>query len=137
MGHPEMADDVLYAGRERERKEAWRRSKLRWLGLGLLKSVMGYGCGRRMLWRPLGWVFGLTVVGTAILYLTGVPKEPSGSPVTPWFFSFDLLLPIIQLYEPHYEVVLHGCAKYYFAFHKLMGYLLASFLVAGLAGLTK
>jgi uncharacterized protein YjbI with pentapeptide repeats len=137
MGHPEMADAVLYAGRERDRKETRQRSKLRWLGLGLLKSVIGYGYGRRMLWRPLGWVIGLTAAGTAILHLTGVPREPGGSLVTPWFFSFDLLLPIIQLYEPHYQVVLEGVAKYYFAFHKLMGYLLAAVLGAGLAGLTK
>jgi len=53
------------------------------------------------------------------------------------FFSFDLLLPIVQLHEPHSKVVLDGVAKYDFAFHKLMGYVLASFLIAGLAGLTK
>lgn len=138
MGHPEMASDVLYAGRERERKEALRGgNNPRATGLLLLKSFVGYGHGRRMLWHPLGWVLGMTIVGIGILHLTGVPKEPAGSMVTPWFFSLDLLLPIIQLYEPHYEVVLEGCAKYYFAVHKLMGYVLASFLIAGLAGLTK
>jgi uncharacterized protein YjbI with pentapeptide repeats len=36
MGHPDMANAVLYAGREREREEARRTSKLRWLGLSLL-----------------------------------------------------------------------------------------------------
>lgn len=53
------------------------------------------------------------------------------------FYSLDLLLPIIELHKPHYDIVLDGVARYYFAFHKLMGYVLASFLVAGLAGLTK
>jgi hypothetical protein len=33
--------------------------------------------------------------------------------------------------------VLHGFAKYYFYFQKLMGWVLASFLIAGLSGLTK
>ena len=138
MGHPEMGDEVLYAGRERERKEALRSgNNQRATGLLFLKLFVGYGYGRRMLWHPLGWVIGMTVVGTAILHLTGIPAEPTGSLVTPSFFSFDLLLPVIQLYEPHYKVVLEGFAKYYFAFHKLMGYMLASFLIPGLAGLTK
>jgi hypothetical protein len=46
-------------------------------------------------------------------------------------------LPIIQLYRPHYEIVLDGFAKYYFAAHQLMGYVFASFLISGLSGLTK
>jgi hypothetical protein len=28
MGHPEMADDVLYAGRERERAQVWERGEM-------------------------------------------------------------------------------------------------------------
>jgi hypothetical protein len=150
MGHPEMANDVLYAGRERERGEFWRRGKWGWFGLSLLKWMIGYGYGLRY-FRSLWWVLGFVVVGTLVLLGFGVPRK-LGGPIA-WatagsmeiisyltaltFYSFDLLLPIIQLYEPHYKVVLHGVAKYYFAFHKLMGYVLASFLIAGLAGLTK
>jgi len=52
-------------------------------------------------------------------------------------FSFDMLLPIVKLRDYHYTVDLKGWARYYFYFHKLMGYLLASFLIAGLTGLTK
>ena len=138
MGHPEMANDVLYAGRERERREAFRTgNNPHATGLTLLKWVIGYGYGRRLLCRPLGWVAAFTAVGTVALYLTGMPTNLAGSPIAPAFFSFDLLLPIIQLHEPHYRVALEGAAKYYFAFHKLMGYVLASFLIAGLAGLTK
>jgi hypothetical protein len=138
MGHPEMANDVLYAGRERERKEALRSgNNPTATGLALLKWFVGYGYGSRLLWRPLGWVAALSAVGTAVLHLAGMPAELSGSMDRPVFFSLDLLLPIIELHEPHYRIGLDGLAKYYFAAHKLMGYVLASFLIAGLAGLTK
>ena len=52
-------------------------------------------------------------------------------------YSFDMLLPIIRLRESHYQVDLKTWARYYFYFHKIMGYVLASFLISGLAGLTK
>ena len=51
-------------------------------------------------------------------------------------YSLDLLLPIIQLRARHYEVDLQGLVRYYFYFHQMMGYVLASFLIAGLSGLT-
>jgi uncharacterized protein YjbI with pentapeptide repeats len=136
MGHPEMANDVLYARRERERAEAWRSSKRRWLGLSLLNWTVGYGYGHRY-FRSLWWVAAFVALGTAVLHLAGMPEELAGSWDRPVFFSLDLLLPIIQLHEPHYTIVLDGFVKYYFAIHKLMGYVLASFLIAGLAGLTK
>jgi hypothetical protein len=55
-------------------------------------------------------------------------------------YSVDMLLPIIKLRECHYDIDFEGQfrpARYYFYFHKFMGYVLASFLVAGLSGLTK
>jgi hypothetical protein len=52
-------------------------------------------------------------------------------------YSFDMLLPIIQLRPSHYDIDLKGRARYYFYVHKIIGWALASFLVAGLAGLTK
>jgi hypothetical protein len=48
-----------------------------------------------------------------------------------------MLLPIIQLRKEHSDIDLDGAAQYYFYFHKIMGYVLASFLIAGLSGLTK
>ena len=49
----------------------------------------------------------------------------------------DHLLPVVQLIKSHYDIELAGFARYYFYAHKLMGYVLASFLIAGLAGLTQ
>ena len=54
-----------------------------------------------------------------------------------FFYSLDLLLPVIKLRERHYDVDLTGRTRYYFYFHQMMGYLLVSFLIAGLSGLTK
>ncbi len=150
MGYPEMANDVLYAGRERQRGEFWRRSKWRWFGLSLLKCTIGYGYGLGY-FRSLWWVLVFVVVGTLVLLGFGVPRTiavpiawatAGGMKILNYlaavaFYSLDLLLPIIQLYEPHYKVVLDGGVKYYFAFHKLLGWVLASFLIAGLSGLTK
>ena len=52
-------------------------------------------------------------------------------------FSMDTLLPIIRLREKNYHIDLRGGLAYYFYFHKIIGYVLASFLIAGLSGLTK
>jgi hypothetical protein len=138
MGHPDIADDVLYAGRERDRKEAWRTgNNPRGTGLTLLKWFVGYGYGWRLLWRPLGWVVGLVALGTAVLLLTGLPAQLAGSMPRTVAYSFDTLLPIIELEKSHADVVLDGFARYYFYLQKIMGYVLASVLIAGLSGLTK
>jgi hypothetical protein len=52
-------------------------------------------------------------------------------------YSVDMLLPIIHLRDAHYKIDLNGWARYYFYIHKTMGYVLASFLIAGLSGLTR
>ena len=138
MGHPEIADDVLYAGRERERNEAWQRGDYpRWFGLSLLSWTIGYGIGLRY-FRALYWVVGLVLIATIVLRVTGqdTPRRWGEERIGIWY-SFDTLLPIIQLRKAHYDIDLEGFARYWFYFHKLMGYVLASFLIAGLAGLTK
>jgi hypothetical protein len=137
IGHPEMANAVLYAGRERERKQAWRSgNKLRATGLLLLRGFVGYGYGQRLLWHPLAWVVAFVAAGTAVLHFGGVPGilAHTGPAVS---YSLDMLLPIVEFEKSFENVVLHGFAKYYFYFQKLMGWLLASFLIAGLSGLTK
>ena len=52
-------------------------------------------------------------------------------------YSLDQLLPIINLSKHHDDIRLGLGARYYFYFHMITGYVLASFLIAGLAGLTK
>ncbi|WP_168794690.1 hypothetical protein [Paraburkholderia aromaticivorans] len=52
-------------------------------------------------------------------------------------YSFDMFLPIIRLREMHYKIDIHGPVRYYFYFHKLTGWILGSFIIAGLSGITK
>ena len=48
-----------------------------------------------------------------------------------------MALPLIQLNKRHEAVNLRGGVQVYFYFHKMAGFVLAPFLVAGLSGLTK
>ncbi|PTN10965.1 hypothetical protein C8R11_11523 [Nitrosomonas aestuarii] len=52
------------------------------------------------------------------------------------FYSFDMLLPLVTL-DKHHEEVTHkiDIVRYYFYFHKIMGYILAMIIAAGLSGL--
>ena len=130
-GQNDTADDVLYAGRERERGNA---RGFKWWGLTLLDYSMGYGFGLRY-FRALFWVVAFVGLGVGVLRLTGEHKNhkiPLGIA-----YSLDMLLPIIRLRESHYEVDLAAPARHYFYFHVLIGYVLASFLISGLSGLTK
>ena len=138
MGQPEMANDILYAGRERERDQAWQRGDyLRWFGLSLLSWTIGYGIGHRYFWAGY-WVVVLVLAARIVLFVTGqdTPRRWGEERIGIWY-NLDMLLPIIQLRKAHYDIDLKGFARYWFYFHKIMGYVLASFLIAGLAGLTK
>jgi hypothetical protein len=133
VGDTQRANAILYEGRERERREV--ASGLRWWGLTALNFIIGYGYGAGYFYA-LFWVTGFVFVGAIVLRLSG---EGRRNGIQYGFsYSLDHLLPVIQLRKYHYDKVdLEGWARYYFYFHKLMGYVLASFLIAGLAGLTK
>lgn len=130
-GYPAKANDILYAGRERERMNATRLTRI---GLETLKWSIGYGLGKRY-FRALWWVSSLVMLGMLVLKVSGEGRRnhmPYGLS-----FSLDHLLPVVTLRKYHFDVVLKGWPRYYFYFHKLMGYVLASFLIAGMAGLTQ
>lgn len=132
-GEIETATAVRYAERERDRDRAlheWRFDIYGWLTL--LKGVIGYGYYP---YRSAWWVLGFVLLGVLVLRVSGEGRR-NGMPYGV-SYSFDMLLPIIQLRDRHYDIDLRGRARYYFYFHKIVGWALASFLVAGLAGLTK
>lgn len=131
-GQISEAYDVLYAGRERERRQTLGLERV---GLELLRATIGYGYGVRY-FRALLWVAAFVVLGVLVLRFSGEGRRNH----MPWgiAFSLDMLLPIIRLRDYHYnKVELQGWVRYYFYAHKIMGYVLASFLIAGLAGLTQ
>jgi uncharacterized protein YjbI with pentapeptide repeats len=129
-GDEDLATTIRYAGRQRERHE--ERSWISWGVLLSLEGLIGFGYYPL---RALIWVAVFVVLGVVVLRVTG--EGPRNK--MPWgiSYSFDLLLPIIRLRDSHYEIDLKGPARYYFYVHKIMGYLLASFLIAGVSGLTK
>ncbi len=68
-GHTTKANAILYAGRDRERKQAWKERKVfKWLGLSLLKVTIGYGYGARYFWS-LAWAVAFVLLGVLVLYL--------------------------------------------------------------------
>jgi len=129
-GNEDLATRIRFEGRQRERQE-----ESAWIGWGILLTLehtIGFG------YYPLTalyWVAFFVVVGAVVLRVTG--EGPRNG--MPWgiSYSFDLLLPIIRLRDSHYAIDLKGFARYYFYVHKIMGYLLASFLIAAVSGLTK
>ena len=132
-GHRDKAGDILYAGRERERETA---TALRWWGMTFLNYAIGYGYGYRYFYS-LGWIVALVGLGVVVLRLTEEHRRheiPLGIA-----YSLDMLLPIIRLRDRHYDedIDLSAGARHYFYVHKIMGYVLASFLVAGLSGITQ
>ena len=61
-GLEEMANDILFASRERMlRESSWREAK--WWALGALKIFIGYGYGWRIFVVPLVWIVVLVGIG--------------------------------------------------------------------------
>jgi len=139
MGHGDEANDILYAGQERARGLAWATSQYgSWFGLSALKVTIGYGYGGGY-FLSLIWILVLVLVGRWFLIDSDQQNQGGTPPLKIGFlYSLDRLLPIIQFDRRHYDDVnLIGFTRYYFYIHQIMGYALASFLIAGLSGLTK
>jgi hypothetical protein len=129
QGDTTLATAIRHAGRERERSEAKGGT---WAWLTVLKWMIGYG------YRPeqsILWALGLVAVGAIVLRISG--EGPRNGMPYGLAYSFDILLPIIRLRDKHYAIDLTTWARYYFYVHRIMGFLLASFLIAGISGLTK
>lgn len=126
-GYTSKANDVLYSGKERERKQENGKQKT-WMFL--LNIFIGYGYKT---YYSIFWIFGLTLIGTILLL--GVNELNSW--IDRFFYSLDMLLPIIVLDKVHESIKLSQPLRVYFYFVKIIGFVLASFIVAGLSGLTK
>ena len=130
-GESTKADRIRYESRERDRAEAWQQEDYaRWFGLTLLKWGIGYGLGRALFPRPM---VDSGLHADRRLALRVSRQGPEGLSAKA-IFSLDLLLPIVQLDAAHnqLEASLAGGVKHYFYAHKLVGWVLASFLIAAL-----
>jgi hypothetical protein len=127
-----VADDataVRYLGREKEREGA---SGWRYLWLTGLNWLVGYGYYPQLVLLWITLMIGLGAVMLKVSRQGSANGMPFGIA-----YSFDMLLPLIRLREEHYKMDLNGWVRYYFYGHKIAGWMLASFLVAGVSGLTK
>ena len=136
-GREGMADRILVAYHDRELQEA---SVLdgKWWRLVPLKYLIGYGYGGGY-FRALLWAALFVAIGTIVLNLKTQRQRHKdiGGVLGRIVFSVDMLLPVIRLRERHYtEVDLKGGARYYFYVHKVLGYILTFFVIAGLSGVT-
>jgi hypothetical protein len=136
LGHSEKANSILYASRERERDAAWHTGlKWKWLGLSILNWTIGYGYGARY-FRSLIWVVILLLIGIVIIGTVETGTMESASLLDKFGFSLDKLIPVIELNDK-YKLDFSGWQLLYFYFHRIMGVILSSFVVAGLSGITK
>ena len=132
-GEDAMAHDVLIAGRERRRTQLPWWSPERWW-LWALRWTIGYGYGAGEL-RALAWAVLLVLFGGLIARYKGKPSLHGEKPGI--WYSIDMLLPGIQLGERERHSEITGWLRRYFLIHRLVGYLLLFFVVAGLVGLAE
>jgi hypothetical protein len=64
-GKPDVADDILYSGKEQERSQS---ASMRYIELTANRWVIGYGYYK--FWS-IYWAMGLLVAGTVLLWLSG------------------------------------------------------------------
>lgn len=125
-----LAGLLLAAGVSLWFLEAWGS----WFELTAQRHLIGYGYD---LFRCL-WAIGVFLwFGWAFAWRD--PQGKQNGRLWCLIYSVDMLLPIIQLDKRNYDIPLDlgRGAKYYFYMHKIVGYILASFIIAGISGLTK
>jgi hypothetical protein len=151
-GYAKPARDLLYASQDRARDKAWNEGRyFRWFRLAMLDWTIGYGIGGGY-FMSLFWVMGFVIAGWLVLLYTGAASEispPSRCQARTrlgrllchhgdlMIYSLDRLLPLVDFQRYHDpEVKLTGTARYYFVLHASFGYVLGSFVVLGIAGIT-
>ena len=93
-----------------------------------MRYLIGYGYGWRFFYAA-GWMFGITCLGTLLLRCAG--ERDKG-----FWYSLDMILPLVRLDERHYNGELPSRRlTWYFYGHQLVGYFLILIVIAGLSGL--
>ena len=125
------ANAVLYAARECERRNtgSWFDRGWKWL----IRMLIGYGY---YVQNSLFAALGLLAVGTGVSLLGRT--EGRRTVEQSLLYSFDMLLPFVQLQRGKDEtLLLKDWARWYFYAHRIAGFILGSFLIAGLSGLAR
>ncbi len=131
-GHKGKADDILFVKKDREWGEALGVNGFKYIWMYIQRETIGYGFRIHYLLRP---VIFMVVLGVSILFLS---KQGDFVSVAEGVsYTLDRLLPIINLDKKFLDIPLEGFPRYYFYFHQIIGWFLASILIAGLSGITK
>jgi hypothetical protein len=135
-GHQVKADEILYAAKNRElenTKSFSERTKLFFLWL-----FIGYGYRYEM---TLGWFLLLLGIGTYVYKPPPLATHDGKDKfLDRIFFSLDMMLPIVKLDKRHYDeyaAKLSRGRRNWFYVQTTLGYVLASYLLAGLSGLAR
>jgi hypothetical protein len=128
-GYVEAATEIYYEARVRERKSA---SGLNWAWQVWQEWLIGYGYRK---WYVLCWIVVLVGIGARIYRFAPETRKSSWPDAV--VFSLDKLLPIVELRKKHGDIDFSGWHQYYFYLLQIMGWILASFLLAALSGLSK
>jgi hypothetical protein len=128
------AAKIGYATRDRELEQSIENCDVLNAGyLILSKLLIGYGY---WMWLPIVWTAGFVTAGAYVFRHTNEARSahmPYGIS-----YSFDMFLPLIKLRQRHYDLDLETAwARYYFYVHKVFGWIIGSFILAGIAGFTK
>jgi hypothetical protein len=133
-GSVDQANLLMINGWERLRNDA---TGLEYLGLSLRHYLINYGYQP---YRALIAVLGLTLFGTAALWFSEKNKNPPATSRRRRFgfwYSLDVLLPFVSFSDAHAKADLEPWIQRYFFVHQILGWILASFLIAALSGLTR
>ena len=125
-GDNETAKAILFAGKQREWDVAHGWSKF-WLSLQFLFT--GFGVHPQVAGL---WVLALIAFGTWAFSQDPSPELAKLTWPQRAIYSFDMLLPAVHLRHHHYEIELQAWPRYYLYVHKIMGYVLLTFLAAAL-----
>lgn len=95
------------------------------------KMFIGYGY---QTWLSLIWLISLVLLG---MWMGRFAKDLAQlSLVARAWYSLDAAIPLLELDERHKSLNIEGARAYFYS-HRITGFVLASFLIAGLSGLTK
>ncbi len=132
-GQPDKADSILYAAKNHQLRAGdvggWTKVKL-WL----LRGLIGYGYYN---YRAVPWFLALVVLGALLVGFSVDLTAQYTAVFDRFWYSFDMALPIVKLNAEHKKHIAENWVAVYFYAHKMLGFVLASLLVAGLSGLTK
>lgn len=109
------------------------------VALTLSRLTIGYGYYTQVsiIWALGFWAMGWAVFRSLDLEIDIRGKDNTNyADVSGFWYSIDMLLPVIKLREKHYEFEIRKVAqRRYFYLHRIMGYFLGFFVFSGLTGL--